>query len=77
MITVGLKLGEVRGEMSLGFGVRGGGGGGTGRLEGFKSELELDCRKCRSAPKAMLSEKISVVDNALCLDSGDNGCSAP
>ena len=76
-MIVGLKLGEVRGEMSLGFGVRGGGGGGTGRLEAFKSELELDCRKCRSPLNTMMSEKISVVDKALCLDSGDNGCSVP
>lgn len=44
-ILDGLRLGEARGESSFGLGVRGGGGGGTGRLEAFKSELELDWRR--------------------------------
>lgn len=76
-ILDGLRLGEARGESSFGLGVRGGGGGGTGRLDAFKSELELDWRRCRSPFKTADSDEVPADDSALCLlVSGNGECSA-
>ena len=47
---------------------RGGGGGGGGRLANFRSEDELEGRKCRPLRRA--SESASVFDRALWRDRG-------